>query len=95
MGDDDIDSGLDKLGSELRGTVASPIRIEEFDRDVLAFGVAESKQTAPESVGKRMWRRRRYQHANMRQFSRLLCACRERPCGSRSAEQCDELAPSS
>jgi hypothetical protein len=93
MGDDDIDTRPDKLGSELRGAVASPIGIEELYRDVLAFRVAESKQTAPEGVGKRMRRRRRHQHANMAQFSGLLCARRKRPSCHRAADERDELAP--
>jgi hypothetical protein len=41
MCDDDIDVRPDKLGSELRGAVSASIGIENLDRNVLAFRVAE------------------------------------------------------
>jgi hypothetical protein len=60
-----------------------------------AFRIPEGVQTAPESISKGMRRRGRPQHSNMRQFSRLLCAGRERPRGRRAAEERDELAAAS
>jgi len=38
-------------------------------------------------------RRRRHQHTNIRHFSRLLCARRERPRDRRAAKERDQLAP--
>jgi hypothetical protein len=72
MCDDDIDVRPDKLGSELRGAVASPIGIVKLDRKVLAFRVAEGAQTALESVSEWMRRRRGYQYPDARQFWGLL-----------------------
>jgi hypothetical protein len=93
MGDDDIDAEPDEFFSELLGTITSPVGIAELDLDVLAFRIAESMQTAPERISERVRRRRRHQYANMGQFSRLLCARRERQRRRRTAEQRDELAP--
>jgi hypothetical protein len=88
MGDDNIDARPDKLGSELRGAVASRIRIAKLDRDVLAFRVAESAQPAPEGIGEWMRRRCGYQHADKGQ-SLLLCTRRQRPRRRRAPEQRD------
>src|SRR5262249_44196511 len=93
MGDDYIDAKPDQLFSKLLGAIAAPLGIAELDLDVLAFRIAEGVQTAPESVSKWMWRRRRHQHANMGQLSGLLSARREWPHGRRAAEERDELAP--
>jgi hypothetical protein len=79
MGHDDIDAEPHEFFSELLGTIASPIGIAELDLDVLAFRVAEGVQAAPESISERMRRRRRHQHANEGQFSRLLCTRCARP----------------
>jgi hypothetical protein len=54
MGDDYIDAKLDKLVSELLGTIASRLGIAELDLDVLAFRIAEGVQTAPESISERL-----------------------------------------
>ena len=79
MGDDDIDIEPDEFFSVLLGAIASRVGIAELDLDVLAFRIAEGVQSAPESISERMRRRRRHQHANKGQFSRLLCPRRERP----------------
>jgi hypothetical protein len=52
--------------------------IAELDCDVLAFRIAKGAQTSFEGSGERMWRRRGHQHADKRQFSRLLRARRQR-----------------
>src|SRR5262249_40447578 len=71
MGDDYIDIKPHELFTILLGAIASPLGIAELDRDVLAFRIAESAQSSSKGIGKRMWSRRRDQHSNMRQFSRL------------------------
>ena len=91
MGDDDIDVEPDEFFSELLGAIASPVSIAELDLNVLAFGITEG-ETAPESICERMRRGRGYQHTNMWQFFRFLCACGERPRDCRT-KNCNELPP--
>src|SRR5438552_1573427 len=93
MGDDDIDAEPDEFFSELLGTIASRFGIAELDLDILAFRIAESMQTTPERISERVRRRRRHQHTNTRQFSRLLCPRREWPRHRRTANKLDELTP--
>ncbi|MFZ1950814.1 MAG: hypothetical protein WA214_25550 [Pseudolabrys sp.] len=87
MRDDDIDSELDEFFSILLGAIAPPVGIAKLDLDVLTFRVAEGVQTAPESISERMRGRRRHQHANKGQFSRLLCTRGERPRNRRATNQ--------
>ena len=84
MGDDDIDIKPNEFFGKLLSTVASPLGIAELDLDVLAFRIPEGRQTAPESISERMRRRGRHQHANIRQFPRLLRSYRKRAskCGT-------------
>src|SRR6516162_7947841 len=75
------------------GAIAAPSGIPEVDRDITAFRVAELLQTPPEGVGEWVRRRGGYQHADERQFSRLLRARRERPRRCCAADERDERAP--
>ena len=84
MGDDYIDIEPDEFFGKLLSTIASRVGVAELNLDVLAFRIAEAVQTAPESIRKWMRRRGRHQHANIRQFPRLLRSYRKRAskCGT-------------
>jgi len=85
VGNDDVDAKLDELSRNLAGAIAAPPGIAELERDIPAFRIAKDLQTTSEGVGERMRRRRGYQHADKRQFSWLLRACRKRPSNRRTA----------
>ena len=72
VGDDDIDAKMDELGRNLAGAVTAPTGIADIERDVPVLRIAKGLQTPPERIGERMRRRRGDQHADERQFSRLL-----------------------
>src|SRR5712692_11404360 len=93
MRNDHIDAELDQLNSKLGGTIASPVGIAEFKRNVLPFHVAKWAQASSKGISEWMWRRSGNQYADARQFSRLLSARRERPRRRSAAEKGDETAP--
>jgi len=93
MGDENIDLEPDEFFSELLGAIASPVRITKLNLNAPAFRIAEGVQPTPESISEWMRRRPRYQHANVRQFPRLLCKRRERPRDGGAANERDQLAP--
>src|SRR5262245_113203 len=70
------------------------VRIAPFDRNIGPFDIAQVVQSGPKRFGKWMRRRQRHEHTEARYFSKLLRLRRDRPRGSRAAEQRDELPTS-
>src|SRR5262249_48948127 len=68
-----------------------------FNLDIAALGPAELAEAFPKrsnaGLSFRIAFRKRRQHADSPHSLALLRARRERPCGSRAAEQGDEIAP--
>src|SRR5262249_17056072 len=68
-----------------------------FDANIAALDPARLRQRLRErqDAGLLCWivRRKGREHANAPHPIRLLCTCRQRPCGCRAAEQGDEIAP--
>jgi hypothetical protein len=56
MGDDNIDLQPYQLSGEFGGAVASPLRITNLKRDILANGVAEIAQASRQGLYEGMWR---------------------------------------
>src|SRR5713101_1354540 len=93
MRNDRIDAELDQLNRKLGGTIASPVGIAEFKRNVLPFHVAKRVQASSKGISEGMRRRSGNQYADARQFSRLLSAGPERPRSHSATEKGDEIAP--
>ena len=93
--DNDIDLEPDKLGGDLRETLAASLRPANLDRDGATLDPAEFAQPLHKSGDPlaRGGRRLPAQKPDGRQLPRLLRARRERPRRRRAAEQRDELAP--
>ena len=94
--DDEVDVKANQLHRQIREMLDLALREPILDRDVLILNIAELTQALPEGVDRRErvggLRPSSQEEANLRDFRRLLRACRERP-SRRAAEQRDELAP--
>jgi hypothetical protein len=54
MGDYDGHTTTNKLGGKLCGTITTPLRVADFQRDVATLRITKALQAAPQCVGKRM-----------------------------------------
>src|SRR5262249_14423010 len=86
---DQVDRAPDEFAHRGGEAVRHSLAVAVFIVDALAFDVAELAQRLAEA----MPHRRVVNDSNARYTRRLLCVCRNRPRGSRPAEQPDGLAP--
>src|SRR5262245_38058909 len=94
--DDDVDFEPGKLGRDLGQALAAPVCPAIFDRDRAALDPTEVVEP-PRECGRPLAFRQRCavaQEPDNWSLRRLLRSRRERPSGSRTAEQRDELATS-
>src|SRR5262249_32798268 len=92
---DDVDFAPDEISNRLAHAIHPIPGVDELEREILSFNVPKLAhpliESHPEGKCPRIWRRRT--HTQYPGWS-LLRARRERPCGSRAAEERDEVAPS-
>src|SRR5262249_52996991 len=92
--EDQIDLKPDKLVCDLGKALSASLAPAILNRDIAALDPAQLTQPLHKSGGQmaRICHRTRGHHPNGRQLSSLLRPGRERPRGSRAAQQRDELA---
>src|SRR5882762_8753357 len=89
---DDVDFQPNHLRRKLLESLGMTLCIPAFNNEVLPLRVSEFPQTLEQRIVKFLISVR--DKPDPPDFSRLLCACDERPSGQPAAEKGNEIAPS-